>query len=290
MFQVLAYGANNAAGAALIDTPAISDPSFVTQNNHWLFYENYELDAVFLNGVSLTAAQLFTPTLNSLNIPQVYPPNLSLAPPSNPQVMDLRQYPLQLPMNAQIAAQLSNNLAMGNEWEFLLLFIAPFGQPRGLPSPAAPYGAMGRIRALFTVTVALTAGVWSPVTPIAIPNLIMQGTWCVTGIELICAHGVAGRMTFPRPPINGTRVLRPGFLTNAAYGNIPLMKGSSWMGPFGYFDTTEFPQLEILAGTTTNSATYTGYIDMVYMGMSLLGQSGAPSTVGTQYTPNQTQL
>lgn len=187
MYQILAYGANNAANAVLADTPAIPDPSFVTQNNHWLFYENYELDALFLLGTSLTAAQLFTPTLNSLNVPQIYPPNLSLAIPSNPQVQDLRQYPLQLPMNAQIACQLSNNLSTGNEWEFLLMFISPFGQARQLPAPAAPYGAMGRIKALFTVTSTLTAGVWSPLAQIVIPNLIMQGTWCITGAQLICA-------------------------------------------------------------------------------------------------------
>lgn len=56
----------------------------------------------------------------------------------------------------------------------------------------------------------------------------------------------------------------------------------------GYFDTTEFPQIEILAGTTTSSATYTGYLDMTYMGQQLIGQGGTPQ--GTAYTPNTSQL
>jgi hypothetical protein len=272
VFQILAYGANNAAAAALVDTPYIPDPSFGPQNGHILLYEDYELDAIFLSGASLTAAQLFTPQLNALNVPQIYPPNLSLKVPSNPQVMDLRDYPLQLPKNAQIACQLSNNLAMGNEWEFALIFMSPYGQPRPLPTPAAPYGALGRIRALFTVTVALTAGVWSPLAQIAVPNLIMQGTWAIVGAELIVSDGTAARVTFPRPPMFGARVLRPGFVCNQAYGNIPLMKGPKWMGTYGYFDTTEFPYLEILANTTVGSATYTGYLDLVFMGNQLLSQ------------------
>jgi hypothetical protein len=274
MFQILAYGADNAAGATLVDTPAIADPAFVTQNGHWIFYEDYELDAVFVNGASLTAAQLFDSTWNSLNVQQLDPVNLSAGIPGNPQIAESLRYPVQIPQNEQVALQLSNNLAMASEYEFGILFISPAGQARNVPSPAAQYGNKGRIKALFTVTTALTAGVWSADSLVVVPNLIKGGTYCVAGVQLYVGAGIAVRCNFPRAPLYQGRKLYPGALTSAAYGNVPQKEGRQWMGPFGYFDTTEFFQVSVLANGTVGSATYTGFLDLVYMGQALIGQGG----------------
>lgn len=274
MFHILGYGYNAAAGDTLVQMPALSDPSFVPQNENWIFYEDYELDAIYASGVSLTAAQLFDSTWNSLNVPQIYPVNLLLTPPSNPQVQDQRQYPIQIPQNEQIQAQVSNNLAEGNEYEFILMFISPNGQPRNIPTPASPYGNKGRIKALFTWTGALTAGAWSPDAPVTVPNLIRGGTYCVVGVNIVMANAVAVRFNFPRNGAMSPRKLYPGALVENAYGNIPLMKGAQWMGPFGYFDTTEYFQIAALGTAAEASATYTGYLDLVYMGQNLIGQGG----------------
>jgi len=277
MYQILAYAANNAAAAALVDTPNVTDQNFVPRNGHWFFQEPYKLMAKAVLGTSLTAAQLFDSTWNAINVPQIYPPNLSLAIPTNPQVQDLRKFPIDIPQNEEIALQLSNNLAMGNEWEFGLLWIAPSNANMQLPSPPPPIGNMGRVKALFTATIVLTAGTWSPDVVIAIPNLLRGGTYCVAGCNLVCPHGVAYRLNFPRAPLYMGRKLIAGNLVEAAYGNVIQKEGDSWLGPMGYFDNVEYPLISVLGGTTTGSTTYTGYLDLIYLGQATMGQAGAPT-------------
>lgn len=274
MYQLLAYGANNAALATLVDTPAISDENFVQQNGHWLFYEPYMLVGMAAIGASLTQVQLFDSTWNSLNVPQVYPPIIGATIPQNPNVIDLRNQPITIPQNEQIACQMSNDLGVGNEQETLLLWIVPQSGITTQPMPPGPMGNMGRIKALANVTATLTQGVFSPDTPIALPNIIKGGTYCVTGIQVVCAQGIAFRVNFPRAPLFMGRKLNPGGLCTAAYGNVPALPGAQWLGPMGYFDTTELFQIAVLGATTVASATYQVFIDLIYMGANLIGQGG----------------
>lgn len=272
MYSLLAYGLNAAAGAALVQIAALSDPAFVSQNSNWIFYEPYDLCAIYAQGASLTAAQLSASSWNVLNTPQVYPVNLGLVPPSNPQIVDLRQFPVGIPQNEQVQFQASNNLSTGNEWEFGLMFISPRGQSRVLPTPSPTVGNAGRVRAVFTITTALTAGVWTADNIVTVTQLPKGGTYCVSGLYLIAAHSVAYRCNFPRAPLFQGRKLYPGGLVENAYGNVPLRYLDQWMGPLGYFDTTENFQIALLGSTTEASATYTGYLDLIYMGQQLLGQ------------------
>lgn len=274
MFSILAYGQAVAALNSLVQLPALADPAFVPQNSNFIFYEPYRIIGLYGHGVSLTALQLFDTTWNSLNVPQIYPVDLSLNIPANPNVLDYRQYPLDIPMNEQIQVQASNNLAMGTESEALLMWITPPSDPRTIPPPPPPYGNMGRIRALFTTTIALTANAWSPDAAVTVPNLIKGGTYCVVGCQLVAARGVAVRINFPRAPLYQGRKLFPGDLCTAAYGNVPSKLGPQAWGPWGYFDTTEYFQMAVLANTTVASATYTGYLDLIYMGQNLIGQGG----------------
>jgi hypothetical protein len=274
MYQILAFGANNAALASLANTPALGDENFTIQNSNFIFYEQYSMVGVYASGVSLTAAQFNDSTWNSLNTRQIYPVNLSLTPPTNPQIQDLRMNPVDIPMNEQIQVQLSNNLATGNEYEFVLIWMIPKGAIPPQPAPPAPYANTGRILAEFTWTSALTAGAWSSDSVVTVPNLIKGGTYMVVGLRIVMAHAVAYRINFPRAPLNGNRKLSPGGLVENAYGNVPMKEGSMWLGPMGIFDTTEYFQLAALGTATTGSATYTGYLDLVYLGQNLIGQGG----------------
>ena len=274
MYQLLCFGANNAAGAALVDTPSIPDENFNPQNGHWIFYEDYSLAAVAAVGASITQVQLFDSTWNSINVQQVYPTNLSATIPNNPNVKILTQYPVQIPQNEQVSAQISNNLAMGTEYEFVLMWLLPGGKVMSQPNPPAPFGNAGRVQALFTVTTALTAGIFSGDTPIAVPNVLRGGTYCVAGLQLVVPNGIAYRVNFPRAPLYQGRKLNPGNLVQNAYGDVPQKEGTFWLGPMGYFDTSEFFQIAILGNQAVGSATYTGFLDLIYMGPNLIGQGG----------------
>jgi hypothetical protein len=270
MFHLLSYYGANAAGATLLDTPMVTDGVLSVRNGHPILTEDYEMAANAIFGASITAAQFSDATWNAINIPQIYPVNLSLAVPANPQVNDLRNWPIQMPKNEEIALQLSNNLGSSTEPEFGLVWMRPLGQKVNIPPPASGIGSIGRVRAIFTFTGAITAGVWSSDMVVTITNLIKGGTYCLIGCNVICAHGIAFRWNFVRAPLYQGRKLYPGSLVDAAYGNVTLREGRIWMGPYGYFDTFELPLISILAGTTTTSATYTGYLDLIYLGTNML--------------------
>jgi hypothetical protein len=276
MYHLLSYYASQAAGASYADTAFVIDNTLSSRNNHPIFTEDYELAATYVGGASITAARWSSATWNAIEQPEIYPVNLSLSVPTNPQVSDMRNFPRRIARNEEVQVQLSNNLGSGSEPEFVLAWIRPLGFKPSLPTPSAEFGNLGRVRAIFTFTGAITVGVWSSDLVITITNTIRPGTYALIGCNVVCAHGIAYRFNFPRAPLYQGRKLYPGNLVEAAYGNIPLRQEDYWLGELGRFDTFELPLISILAGTTTTSATYTGYLDLVYLGSGMMSQQSAP--------------
>lgn len=279
MNQILAYFGAPAAGALLADLPYVVDPNFTQQNQHFIFTQDFSIAALAAFGANLTAIQLVDATYNAINTPQLYPVNLAIVPPTNPQVIDMRGMPITLPKNEQIAFQASNNAGSGTDPEYVLMWIIPQNN-MSIPMPT-PYQGLGfnaRVRALFTVTTALTAGSWSLDQTVNFPQFLKGGTYCVLGLNIIVPHALAWRLNFVRAPLYQSRKMLPGGLVETAYGNVPLALGADWMSPLGYFNTFEFPLFSILGTTTEASATYTGYIDMVYTGPNEL--TNQPVSIG----------
>lgn len=269
MYQILGYFKSINAGTNA-DVAAITDPNFSARGgtggaDHWIFTEPYNLVAVAAAAATLTAAQLYDATLNAINIPQVYPPILSITPPTNPQIMDLRANPVPLPMNEEVALQASAG-AGGAEPVYGLLWIMPSGAGGNPQPPVQPSMQNPRVLALFTSTIVLTAGVWSPFTNIAFTNPLKGGAYQVNGCTLVCAKSLAYKLNFVKAPLYMGRKLYPGGLVENAYGNVPLRFGPGWLGPLGRFNNFELPQISVLGTTTTASATYTGYMDLTYLG------------------------
>lgn len=278
MYHLMSYYAAQAAGASYADTAFVVDNTISSRNSHPILTEDYELVATYVAGASITAARFSDATWNAISQPEIYPANLSLAVPTNPQIADMRQWPRQLPRNEEIAAQLSNNLGSSTEPEFVLCWIRPLGSKPVLPGGAPSYGGLSRVRVIFTFTGAITVGVWSSDLVMTITNTIRGGSYAMIGCNVVCAHGIAYRFNFPRSPLYQGRKLYPGNLVEAAYGNILQREGDTWLGELGRFDTFEMPLISILAGTTTTSTTYTGYMDLVYLGPGMLSNQGAPAT------------
>jgi len=258
------YVSNN---GLLTDTPAIVTGlgEFSPRNGHWIFTEQYDLVAAFVAGLTVTAAQIFDATYNATNIPQIYPVNLAITPLTNPNVLDLRDQPWPIPMNEEWQFQISGG-AGGAEDDYALIWIVPSGTQPWNVSPPAPTIGSPRVFSLFTLTQATTTNIWSTTTTIAITNTLKGGVYQINGLWLVCAHALAWRMTFPRHPLYQGRKLSPVGLVENAYGNVPLRYGRDWLGMVGMFNYFELPQMSILASTTEASATYTGYLDMTYLG------------------------
>jgi len=267
MYSILAYcNPTAAAGATYADTPSVTDPSFSARNGHWIFTEDYDLVGVGAFGTSLTAVQLFDSTFNSLNIPQVYPINLSPTPPSNPQLVDLRSWPIQIPQNEEIAFQASNNLALGTEFQAGLLWVAPRGMSRALPPANMERGASGRVKGLFTCSATTVAGAWTTDLALTNVNLLYGGVYTVVGAQVFSSSSLAYRVKFVNQRQQWGRKLFPGNLVENAYGNIPLYQRPDWLGPLGTFDTFELPLISLLGVTAAGPVTVSVLFDMIFRG------------------------
>jgi hypothetical protein len=263
--QVLGYYVSN--NGLLTDTPAITtnETSFSARNGHWIFTEQYDLAAVFIAGATVTQAQIFDSTYNAINIPQLYPPNLSITPLTNPNVLDLRMQPWPIPMNEEFAMQISGG-AGGAEPDYALLWIVPSGSAPWLVAPPPNTLGSPRIYANVTATVALTAQVWSPFVTMAFVNPLKGGAYQVNGAWWIVGHSLAYKHNFVKAPLYNNRKMFPGGLVENAYGNVPLRHGTGWMGAHGRFNNFELPQVAFLGTTTEASATYNGVLDLTYLG------------------------
>jgi hypothetical protein len=264
VYHLLAnYASVNSATPVQLN--GVNDGQFTQNNNAFIFTELYLLMGVFHSGLATVYADINDPTLNAINPFQIYPINAALAPSSNPNVMDLRQAPQLIPMNEQFMAR-ANNAAGGAAANIQLWWIQANGP--GVPDwsirPGTPQNP--RTFALFTCTVALTVGVWSPLVQVNFPNPLKGGAYQINGANLVCANGTAYRWMFPKQPLYAGRKLQAGGLCDAAYGNNPLRFGSGWLGGQGRFNYFEPPQIQIIANATTGSATYTGYMDLTYLG------------------------
>ncbi len=254
----------------LTDGVAIPDTSFSARGGasgagHWIFTEPYTLQAIAGAGATITQMQLFNATLNAVNIPQIYPINEAIVPLTNPNVMDLRQAPIPLPMNEELAVQISGG-AGGAEPDYGLIWIKPSGPGAMDYTPITPTLANPRVFAAVTATIVLTAGSWSPFVNITFTNPLKGGAYQMNGAYWVVLHGLAYRTNFVKAPLYQGRKLFPGGLTEAAYGNVPLRFGTNWLGPQGRFNNFELPQVSVLGSTTTGSTTYSGILDLTYLG------------------------
>lgn len=267
MFHLLGYTdlTNN---GLLTDCPAITtnETSFSARNGHWILTEAYDAVAWGVFGATVTAAQFFDSTYNAINIPQLYPVNLAIVPGNNPNVMDLRKMPWPLPMNEELAVQISGG-AGGAEPDYALLWIVPSGSAPWAVAPPISTPTMPRVFANVTATITLTAGVWSPFVTITFVNPLRGGAYQVNGAYWDVAHALAFRVNFVKAPLyNGQRKMFPGDLVENVYGNVPKKQGQDWLGAYGKFNNFELPQLSVLGTTSEGSATYNGILDMSYLG------------------------
>jgi hypothetical protein len=265
MFGISAYGIAALNSATLQDSIHIVDNVFSDRNNHMILTEQYECPAMFASSATITAAQLDSPTVDAFNPFQIFPTNKLLAVAANPNIMDLRKQPVPLPMNEELKIQLSNS-AGGAEQAFALMYLRAIGagaaqfpiQPATLQSP--------RFWALFTATITFTVNTWSPFANIAFTNALRGGAYQCNGVQLIAASGTAFQINFVKFPMYAGRKLYPGDLCVAVYGNQPQWRMPDWLGGYGRFNNFELPQIRVLANASVGSATYTGYMDLTYLG------------------------
>ena len=269
MFHILANYAS-LASATLTQLNAVSDiAGYTAQNNAFVLVEDYDLVGIFASGNTAVAAQINDAYLNAINPFQIYPINAALAVATNPNFVDMRKAPQRIPVNEQFMAQMANG---GSANASLMLWWI-----RASQSPVNWQTMPGTITnprtfAIFTATIVLTVGVWSPVVAITFTSALRGGAYQINNAWLVCSTGTAFRWLFPKQPFYNGRKMMSGNLCEATYGNIPLKYGDQLFGPHGRFNYFEQPQIQAIGNATTGSTTYTGYADLTWLGDSGPGQ------------------
>ena len=272
------YASLNTATPTNAPAITINETNFVAQGSvpNWIFTEPYDLAAMTAIGATLAQAQIFDATYQAVNIPQLYPVIFGgIVPPSNPNVVDLRNQPWPIPMNEQFGMQLAN-AAGGAEDDYGLIWIVPSGSAPWLTAPPTPTLGAPRVYAQISASIVLTEHVWSPFVTIAFTSTLKGGAYRVNGCYWVIPHALAFRHSFPKMPLYNGRKLTPGGLVENAYGNVPLKQGAGWMGVHGAFNYFEPFQVSALGTTTEGATTYYGIADMSYMG-DTYGNGGVPS-------------
>lgn len=219
----------NQAAGVVTQLNFVADGLFIPQNNSPVFSEDYQIVAATAAGASLTAAQIDAPTIDAFNPFQVYPINNALKNAANPNVMDLRRMPIPVPLNEQITFKAAGG-AGGAEPDLGVIWLrASGGGATDYPIPPASL-ANPRFMAIFTVTLVLTAGVWSAQAAVTFTSPLRGGIYQVNGLWLVCANGLIYQINFPRMPMYQGRKIYPGNLCDQIYGNQIMRFGGDWLG------------------------------------------------------------
>lgn len=257
-FQIVAYSASLAAGAANLDVAAVPDDIFSRRNSHYIFSERYRILAAFVNGVSVTDARLNVPTVNAFGRHHIWPLEQSATIPDWPGIADYRDDPLSIPLREELAVEGSNN-DIGAQQFNALLWLGDDKWNRNLPK------GQQRLVVRATGAVAGVAASWSGVGAIAFAENLRGGYYSLVGAQCFCAGVLAIRFQFPRNDPAGAKALRPGILCTEAIANSPLRENKGGFGVLGTFDSDEPPQIQIFSNAT-GAKTQEIRLDLVYHG------------------------
>lgn len=264
MFQCLVYNVNAGVNALNTDLTAAADDDFSRRNNHYIFTEDYNLIGAYAAAPSLLRARTNIPTINAIGRHHIYPINVDADVPDDPMVQDLRDYPVALPVNEEIAIEISNNLGAATEQTYAVLFIAPRTWTRNIPRGQQ----MLTVRA--TGAIAGVAQAWSGIGSLVFDDNLRGGWYSIVGLQVFDAGVVAARLVFPRAPLINGRKLRPGVLGQQSLAERPWRAFDIGYGRFGDFHSFEPPQMQIYA-TATAASTQEVRMTLVYHGERIMG-------------------
>lgn len=266
MFHALMYNDDSATAGATNEelAGAATDNTFTrTTNNRFIFTEPLNLLAIVAGGASMTRGRIRSSRFSAFGEFAITAVNRSLDPPANPMYKSYLWNPLPLPSNEELIVEASNNLAMGNEQENILLLVAPHNWNQNV----ARGNPFLTVRASQSITQILNA--WSTETTIALDANLRGGWWAVIGARCQSDDAFAFRIVFPRMRESpGGKYLKPGWIVQNATGDAfpnSLMMGENILGNWGAFHTFELPRLQTF-GTVAGAETVVLTLDLMFMG------------------------
>lgn len=266
-FHLLASTGTATASVTNLALAGVADPEFTRQGSGstFRFSEDYQLIINMALGKEMTDMRLNMPSVNAIARHHIRPLHIasgvSVTVNTNPNVQDLRDYPLQLPRYEDLVWETTKGATSESAIHIVLNWITPPGWNRNLPRGER------RLVIRATASAAGTANVWGALASLTFAENLRSGWYALVGCQVFDAATVAFRLNFARPEVVNGRKLRPGGVCEEAQGNVPLAFQMGGLGQWGMFHSAEPPQIEILANATASSAQVLD-MDVIYLGNS----------------------
>lgn len=264
MHHMLAYFANLAAAATNSELNAVADDGVFSRRGgtggtgRFIFSEPWDLIGAYAIAANITRSRISAAHINAIGRHQIWPVDRSATVPDDPAWNDMRDWPLRLPLNEEVAVEASNNAGVAED-TFAFFAIAEPAFNRGFPS------YLQRLTVRFTASPTGIAAGWSSPTAITMESDLRGGVYSVIGMSVQDAGALAYRLVFARRPFSQGRELRPGVLGQEAIGDRPSEIFDGRLGEFGRFHTFELPSVQAFT-TAAGATTAEGRLNLLYLG------------------------
>lgn len=259
MFHLSSY-AESLGSVTNSDVDAVADGVLQTRNSHLLFSEPFNLIMAYANGSTLDRMRFGNISLALKGQNHIWPVEQQDTNQRYPAVMDLRDYPMELPVNEEITIEATTN-AVGPIVTRAHLWLAKPEWSRTLPP-----GLMILNTRATAVVAAATETTWTALAALAFERDLANGVYAVVGANVVAANAVGFRLFFPSSqPVEG-RQLRPGGLVQNAIGTAPLAIQRLGLGEWGRFSSFEPPSIQVSGDAA--GGTYEVRLDLVFLGTS----------------------
>lgn len=247
MFHMLAFGGSQPFGVNNQILPAIPDAYFTIQSNAFQIPQNLYLKAIAAMGINVIASRVNTPSLRLRGFPHVMPFIAAVQAPTNPNVMDFRDYPLVLRMEENFELDTSDGGA-ANSVDTGLAIVSPDAADFNVNVPDLRW-----VRATFA-SITAVVNRWSGPAAFNFEDTLEGGVYNIYGLECNSANLIAARL------ILQNQYWRPGTVGMAAKGlrSHEMFRGG--LGLWGQFNTYSVPQIEVLETTAGADTTLEAYL------------------------------
>jgi hypothetical protein len=231
MLHLLAFGASTPGVLTDSILNAIPDPIFTRSNNRFQVPTPLKLLLGYAASISLTGARVNTASLRLRGFPQITPTNITALPPSDPNVLDMREWPLDLRPEEDIELDVTRVAGGGAENTYGGLWVC-----QNEPVYNINYRDLRWIR--FTAAVTQVAFNWSAAATVAFQDTLEGGRYAIFGMQCNSTSTVFARL------ILQNQVYRPGILGQTLVSSRSHEAFRGGLGLWGFFNTYSVPQIE----------------------------------------------
>jgi hypothetical protein len=249
-FHLLANHTTSAAAAqTLAQMGLVNDQIISQQNSGFIFTAPYRLGIVYGLEDTMTELRINMPTINAFGRHNVWPFDATGVQPAVipdlPQIADYLPDGIKLPMNEPMFFEFSDTSAAASDAVALVWLFTPDHRWD------IPKGIQRLVVKATPASITPVAYTWSGPSALTFEQNLRGGWYSVNGLNFEAVNVLALRFLFPRAPQYQGRILRPGALSQNAYGRRPNPRFMGRLGVYGMFHTFEPPQVEILAVNAT---------------------------------------